>query len=100
MTDFRGDFVERGSDHSERTQIVRVTVTLNDLRRNRGRFQAEARAHLFFKFGAEMRESANGAGKFTHTHIFSGELEPLDVALHFGVPRSEEHTSELQSREN
>src|SRR5690606_40442809 len=42
----------------------------------------------------------NGAGKSVLFRLVLGELEPFAGEIKIGPSRSEEHTSELQSREN
>src|ERR1700758_2978982 len=48
VADFGRDLVERGGDHGQRGEIVGVAIALDDLRGDRGGFQSEAGANLFF----------------------------------------------------
>ena len=86
VADLGGDLVECRGDHGERPQIVRVAVALDDLRRNRGGFQSQARADLLFEFRREMGEDSHGAGELAHAHVFGGGIEARDVALRFRIP--------------
>ena len=52
MASFGGDFVEGGGDDRQRRQIVRVTVTLDNLRGNIRRLQTQARTNFFLEFRA------------------------------------------------
>ena len=86
VADFGRDLVERGGDHRQRRQIMRVPVALDHLRRNRRRLQSQPRADFFFQFRAQMREGSDRAGKLAHPHILRGGSEARDVALRFGIP--------------
>ena len=66
-----------------------MAVALDDLRGDGGGFQSEARTDLFFEFGREVGEDADGAGELADAHVFGGGLEAGDVALHLGIPVGE-----------
>src|SRR5277367_363785 len=83
VANFEGDFFERGGDESERAEILRVAIALDDLGSDRSDGEAELFADALFHFGAEMRSVADCAGNFPHSHTRGGGAEAADVALIF-----------------
>src|SRR2546422_5125760 len=81
-----GDFVKRGGDHRERGQIVRVAITLDDLRRDRSRLQSQPGANLLFQVRGEVRESTYRARELADAQVFTGGCETDDVTLRLGIP--------------
>src|SRR2546423_2979351 len=59
MSNLQREFFQRRSDHCQRAKILSVRITLNDLRRDGSRAQAELRANLLFDRRIEMSESAD-----------------------------------------
>src|SRR5580698_2578683 len=56
MANLNGNLVERCCDDSERRDVVRVAVALDDLRGHGRRFEAEFLADALFMLRAEMAE--------------------------------------------
>src|SRR5204863_8315403 len=86
MANFRGDFVERAGYHGKSSEISRMAVALNNLRRNCGSFQSQARADFFFQLRAEVGKGADRPGKLSYTHDLRCGLKTRDIALRFGIP--------------
>ena len=63
-----------------------MAVALNHLRRYRGGFQSQARAHLFFEFRREVCKGSDRARELAHAQVFGGGLETRDVALCLRIP--------------
>ena len=92
VADLGCDLVERGRDHRQRGQVMRVPVALDHLGRNVGGFQSQACADALFEFGRKMREGTDCARKLAHPHVFRGGCEARDVALRLGIPVGEFET--------
>ena len=63
-----------------------LAITLDDLAGDGSGLQTEPYADLLFVFRREMGESADGAGKLAHTHLFGGAFEAGNVAFDLGEP--------------
>src|SRR5213079_1088997 len=86
MANFRGDFVERAGYHGKSSEISRMAVALNNLRRNCGSFQSQARADFFFQLRAEVGKGADRPGELSYTHVLRCVLKTRNIALGLGVP--------------
>src|SRR3989441_7298039 len=95
MANFRGDFVERAGYHGKSSEISRMAVALNNLRRNCGSFQSQARADFFFQLRAEVGKGADRPGELSYTHVLRRVLKTRDIALRFGIP-----VGQLDSKSN
>jgi len=83
---FQSDFFERCGDKRQGAEILRVAVSLNDLRSDGNGSEAEALADAFFHFRAEMRSVADGARNLPNGHLRGGVAKARDVALIFREP--------------
>src|SRR5438876_8502057 len=86
MANFRGDFVERAGYHGKSSEISRMAVALNNLRRNCGSFQSQARADFLFQLRAEVGKRADCPGELSYAHVLRRALKASDIALCFGIP--------------
>jgi len=75
VTDFGCNLIQRGGDHGEGGEIVRVPVTLDYLRRYGGRLQTQTRADLLFNFRREMRKDTNRTGELANSQILGSPLK-------------------------
>src|SRR5438132_10737350 len=81
MANFRGDFVERAGYHGKSSEKSRMAIALNNLRRNCGSFQSQARADFFFQLRAEVGKGADRPGELSYTHVLRRVLKTRDIAL-------------------
>src|ERR1700756_2199542 len=86
MPNFRGDFVERAGYHGKSSEISRMAVALNNLRRNCRSFQSQTRADFFFQLRAEVGKSAHRPGELSYSHVLRRVLKARPIALRFRVP--------------
>ena len=87
VANFGGDLVERGGDHGQRREIVRVAIALDDLRGDGRDLQSQARADLLFDVPASRCAKLPTAPEILPTRICSAAaIEARDVALRFGIP--------------
>src|SRR5256886_12767211 len=95
MANFRGDFVERAGYHGKSSEISRMAIALNNLRRNCGSFQSQARADFFFQLRAKVGKRADCPGELSYAHVLRRALKASDIALCFGIP-----VGQLDSKSN
>src|SRR5438445_10944738 len=95
MANFRGDFVERAGYHGKSSEISRMAIALNNLRRNCGSFQSQARADFFFQLRAKVGQCADRPGELSDAHVLRCVLKTRDIALRFGIP-----VGQLDSKSN
>src|SRR5438552_10180098 len=95
MANFRGDFVERAGYHGKSSEISRMAVALNSLRRTCGSFQSQARADFLFQLRAEVSKHADRPGELSYPHVLRCVLKTRDIALRFGIP-----VGQLDSKSN
>src|SRR5665213_224347 len=63
-----------------------MAVALDYLRSHGRRLKAKIRADALFVLRLEVAKGAHSARQLADPHAFSGSIEALQVALHFGVP--------------
>ena len=80
------DFVEGGRDHGQSREIVRVAVSLDNLRGDVRSLEAKTSAYLLLEFGRQVRERADRSGKLTNSETFRSLMEALNVSLRFRIP--------------
>ncbi len=85
VADFDGDVFDRRGDDAERREEHGVTVTWDDLRRNRLRDKAELFADMFFDARVDISEGADGAGDRAGGDFRAGIHKALTVAVHLGI---------------
>src|SRR5260370_23704562 len=86
VPDFSSDLIQRRSNHRQGPEIVRMAISLNDLRRNCCRLQPQARANLFLDLRRDMGEDSHGAGKLSYTHLFCSRSESRDIPWRLAIP--------------
>ncbi len=92
MADLYRKLLERRGDAREHAEEMRVTIALNDLRRDRSRLQVHAPADVALDRGRYVRERPDRAGDLAHANLIDGTGKALQLAIEFGV-----EVRELQS---
>src|SRR6478672_1915422 len=85
-TDFERKFLEGRSRDGDGREQLSVTITLNDLRGDRRRFEAERATDSRFNGRIEMRVRPHGSRDLADRHDRPGALQPYFVSLQLGVP--------------
>jgi len=86
VTDFGCNLIQRGGDHGEGGEIVRVPVTLDYLRRYGGRLQTQTRADLSSISGVRCAKIPTAPENFANSQILGHRAKARNVALCFGIP--------------
>src|SRR5215213_420897 len=89
VTYVEGELFQRRGDDRERGQVLRVNISLNDLRGNCRRFQSKTRANTLFNGRIEMRKCSDRATYLSHRDCLSSAQQALAIAPHFVEPQSE-----------
>ncbi len=92
MPDLECELVERGRADRECGEQLRVPVTLDDLRRRRGRLEAEALARDPLDLGVDRRVLADGARQLAHAHAFERSPDARARAIELERPHRELQT--------
>ena len=91
-----GHLLDRGSDQGYGGEIVCVAVTLDHLSGDVGTLDAELVAHVVLHERGDVGEVADGTRYLADLDSACSGFEPLDVALHLGIP---EHPFETERRD-
>ena len=87
--DFEREFLERCPSNGQRRQKLRMTIALDDLRRDRLRLESETAAHVRLDRRRQMRERAHSARQLPDAHRRPRATDAVGGAENFAVPERE-----------
>src|SRR5262249_40886426 len=92
MAHFERDLFAEGGHQRQHRDEKGVPIALDHLRRDGRRFEPQAGADLLFGLGREVRERADGAGRFADSQVFRRRPQTRQVAARLFVPDGEFQT--------
>ena len=90
--DLEREFFERRGRDGERAEQLRVTIALNDLRRDGRRLETQTPADVRFDRRRQVRERADRARQLADADRRLRALDAIDRALNFRVPERQLET--------